>query len=87
MLDLSGGAQEWLEETDPLYPYYRSLDGTYAACFESLIGWDKAGGGSAADPEYRGGSGLRVASSVPSPPTILTFAAPGVALLIPRRRR
>ena len=85
LLDLSGGAQEWLEETDPLYPYYRSLDGTYAACFPSS--WDQAGSGSADYPHLRGAAGLRIASSVPCSPTILTFAAPGVALLTPRRRR
>lgn len=87
LLDLSGGAQEWLEETDIFFPTYRSLDGTYAACFESLIGWDKAGSGSANYPGIRGASGLRVASSVPDPPAILLGFPTLLALLAPRRRR
>ena len=86
LLDLSGGAQEWLEETDSTLRRFRGLDGTFAACFESYLEVDKAGATDGAFPSQRGAAGLRIASSVPCSPTILTFAAPGVALLIPRRR-
>jgi len=79
LLDASGGAAEWLENAfDPQISAWRydgrgALDSTGSGETLDLI-W---GGGSATYFSSSSAIGLRIASSVPSTPGVLTFAAFG----------
>ncbi len=86
LLDLSGGAQEWLEETEAASPRFRSLDGTFAACLPPYLDADKAGFTDGAFPQSHGAAGLRIASSVPSPAGMAMICILSASACITRRR-
>lgn len=85
LLDLSGGASEWLEYSGTgNRRTSRGLEGGWAGSGQEFIEYDRAGITTALDPEYSGHAGLRIVS-VPAPGAMLVLAW-GLRTLIGRRR-
>jgi len=86
LLDVSGGAMEWLEEPI-IYPdgqlYSRGLNGTYAGAFSYELEMDLVHTFNPVSPGSWGG--LRVASAVPAPGGLFVFVLSCV--VNPSRRR
>lgn len=89
LMDTSGAATEWTEEiTDPVHPLWRGIKGSAAGSAQFGVDPEAAWGWADAFPWSSGHfSGLRVASSVPSPGTGLVLTVMIVPFLRRRRRR
>lgn len=84
LLDTSGGAAEWNEELYPGGGHPRERGYCSSAAGNTEPGADWIAYVSSADPDFAG-CGLRIASDIPSPGTIMAFALPLV--LRPRSAR
>lgn len=87
LLDVSGGAREWTEETESgLWHYSRGLKGAYPGSTGLSLLWDRIDVVDYDSPDGISYSGLRIASAIPASGGLLFAVVAGLLQRTPRRR-